>query len=346
MPELVPVILAGGKGERFWPLSRASRPKQFLRLLPGGQSLIEATAERLLPLVGWERIMVSTSRRLAPMILEHLPELPEENLILEPEPRDTAAAVAWASLEVKRRFGEEAVAGFFPADHYIGDADAFRATVERAAAVAANRDLIVTLGVKPGYPATGYGYIERGPELSPGVYRVSRFVEKPDAETARRYLETGKFLWNAGIFLFRPEVMLAELRLRAPEVITPLESEGLAAYPGLPKKSIDYAVMERTDRAAVVPAEFDWDDLGDWSALERLLGGDGGNVELARHVGMDTRGAIIYATSDDEVIVTLGVKDVVIVRDGKVTLVVDKSRTQEIKRLLELVKSKADAEVL
>jgi len=287
------VILAGGRGERFWPLSRSSRPKQFLRLLPGGKSLIEATAERLWPLTGWERMLVSTSERLVPLIRAHLPDLPEANLIVEPEPRDTAPAVAWAALEVARRFGEDQVMGLFPADHYVEDAPAFHQTLGVAAAFARREDAIVTLGIAPSYPATGFGYIEQGPEVADGVHRVGRFVEKPDREAARRYLALGKFFWNAGIFIARPSVLLTELNLRAPEILAPLREHGLAAYPGLPKTSFDYAVMERTDKAYVVPARFGWDDLGDWTALERLLREDGKNVELARHLGLDTEGAII-----------------------------------------------------
>jgi len=340
------VILAGGRGERFWPLSRSSRPKQFLRLLPGGKSLIEATAERLWPLTGWERMLVSTSERLVPLIRAHLPDLPEANLVVEPEPRDTAPAVAWAALEVARRFGEDQVVGFFPADHYVEDAPAFHQTVEAAAAFARREAAIVTLGIAPSYPATGFGYIEQGPEVANGVHRVGRFVEKPDREAARRYLALGKFFWNAGIFIARPSVLLAELNLRAPEILAPLREHGLAAYPALPKTSFDYAVMERTDKAYVVPARFGWDDLGDWTALERLLREDGKNVELARHVGLDTEGAIIYATSKDEIIVTLGVRDVVIVRDGEVTLVVAKDRVQEIKRLLAMLKREPFRELL
>jgi len=343
---LITVILAGGKGERFWPLSRSSRPKQFLRLLPGGKSLIEATAERLLPLSGWENMFVATAERLVPLIREHLPNLPPENLIVEPEPRDTAPAVAWVALQVARRFGEDAVFGLFPADHYVESAAAFQEAVEAADDFASRREAIVTLGITPSYPATGFGYIERGPEVEPGVHRVERFVEKPDRETAERYLALGKFFWNAGIFIARPRVLLKEFSLHAPEILGPLQTEGLTAYARLPKTSFDYAVMERTDKAYVIPARFGWDDLGDWTALERLLRENGKNVELARHVGLDTEGAIIYATSDDEIIVTLGVRDVVIVRDGEVTLVVAKDRVQEIKRLLPILKRQSFDQLL
>ena len=344
----ISVILAGGRGERFWPLSRSSRPKQFLRLLPGGQSLLEATVERLLPLSGWERTLVATSQELAPLIKDHLPDLPEENLILEPAARDTAPAAAWASLHVERRFGDDVPMGFFPADHFIVNNAVFKSAVSLAARIAREHSAIVTLGVSPTYPSSAFGYIERGEPLGNygSAYRVRRFVEKPDRSQAERYLVQGGFYWNAGIFIFRPRVLLDEFQRHAPDILNALENEGSGAYENLRKVSLDYAVMEHTDKAIIVPAEFEWDDLGDWTSLERLLEGEGKNVELARHIGIDTEGAIIYATSRDEVIVTLGVKNVVIVRDGNITLVVRKDRVQEIKRLLTLLKEREYQELL
>lgn len=347
MATIVPVILAGGKGERFWPLSRQDRPKQFLKILPEGKSLIRATAERLVPLAeGWDGLFVATSRALASKILEELPELPLENLILEPEPKDTAAAVAWTTLQVRARYGEDAVLGLFPADHYIAPAKAFRSTIKDGAIYALEQSAILTFGIYPTHPATGYGYIERGEtaslagELS--VFKVSRFTEKPDRATAEAYLETERFYWNSGIFVFRAKTMLEELARHAPNVIGPLKTRGVEGFHEVPRTSIDYAVMERTERAYVIPAPFTWDDLGDWTALERLLGTENGNIELAKHVGIDTNGAIIYATAKDEVVVTIGLKDVVIVRDGNVTLVAKKSRIQEIKHLLKYIKQKQE----
>ena len=340
MPAVVPVILAGGKGERFWPLSRQSHPKQFLKILPGGKSLIRATAERLVPLAhGWDGLFVATSRALAGKILEELPELPLENLILEPEPKDTGAAVAWVTLQIAERLGEDAVIGLFPADHHIAPAEGLREAISHGAGFAEKNTAILTFGISPTHPATGYGYIERGEvagmagELS--VFKVARFTEKPDLATAEAYLDTERFYWNSGIFVFRAQTMLEELARHAPSVIGPLEALGAEGFRKVPRISIDYAVMERTKRAFVIPAPFTWDDLGDWTALERLLGSEGRNVELAKHIGIDTNGAIIYATAKDEIVVTLGLEDVVIVRDGNVTLVAKKSRIQDIKSLLK-----------
>jgi mannose-1-phosphate guanylyltransferase len=251
--------------------------------------------------------------------------------------------VAWTTLEIAKRYGEDAVVGFFPADPWIGDELGFQQTLRAATELAATEEAIATLGVKPSYPSTGYGYIEQGEQTGNEgglpVYRVNRFTEKPNRQTAESFLATGRFSWNSGMFIFRAGVVLKELRTHAPEIITPLEEQGPAAYPQLPKTSIDYALMEKTRLAYVLPVDFGWDDLGDWNAIERLLKGDALNVELADHVGLDTQGSILYATSKEDLIVTIGLEDVVIVRDRNVTLIVKKDRTQEIKQVLKLLQN-------
>ncbi len=337
---MIPVILAGGKGERFWPLSRKHRPKQFLSLDGSGTSLLQATAERLLPLTdGWNGLWVVTSALLAEGVHTQLPEMPLENILAEPEGRDTAPAVAWTTVEAAQRYGEDAVVGFFPADHWIGEPEKFRQTLKAAEDLAKTQDVIVTLGVKPNYPSTGYGYIEQGEEVgifdSFPAYRVARFTEKPNRETAEQFLETGRFSWNGGIFIFRVGVMLNELKTYVPDLVNTLESQGKAAYPQLNKISIDYAVMEKTQKACVLPVEFGWDDLGDWNGLERLLGGDQPNVELVKHVGLDTKRSILFSNNNEDVVVTLGLEDLVVVRDGNVTLIAHKDRTQDIKQVLK-----------
>jgi mannose-1-phosphate guanylyltransferase len=338
----VPVILAGGKGERFWPLSRQDNPKQFLCLDGSGKSLLQSTAKRLLSLCkGWDEVWVISSAKLSAQVQNHLPQLPTSNLLLEPEGKDTAPAVAWATLEIARRYGKDAVIGFFPADHWIEDEIAFARTIKTAAEFAAREQGIVTLGIDAGYPSTGYGYIQQGEAVFPGVYKVQRFREKPDRDTATEFLATKTkegdcaYTWNSGMFIFPAQVVLAELATHAPEILHPLEAHGVAAYPSLEKKSIDYALMEKTQLAYVLPANFGWDDLGDWNALERLMQKEAANVELAQHVGLDTKGAILYASNDQDVIVTIGLEDVVVVRDRHVTLIVKKDRTQEIKQVLK-----------
>lgn len=342
---LFPVILAGGKGERFWPLSRRIRPKQFLNLDGTSRSLMQATADRLLPLTdGWDSLWVVTSSLIAEGVKEQLPELPSANLLIEPQGRDTAAAIAWASLEIQKRYGEDAMIGFFPADHWIADLEAFARTLSAAAELAAENPAIVTLGIKPTFPSTGYGYIEQGEKIGSfnnlPAYHVNRFTEKPNRETAETFLQTGRFSWNSGMFIFRAGVAIKELYAHAPEIIEPIEKHGPDIYPQLPKLSVDYALMEKTNLAYVLPVEFGWDDLGDWNAIERLLKKETEpNVELATHVGLDTKGAIFYASNEDDVIVTIGLEDVVVVRDKNVTLIVKKERTQEIKQVLKTLES-------
>lgn len=341
MAPFIPVILAGGKGERFWPVSRLSRPKQFLSLDGSGRSLLQATADRLEQLTSHgEELWVITAAHLADQVRQQLPNLPETNLLVEPVGRDTAPAVAWASLEIARRHGPEAVVGIFPADHWIADGDAFCQTLKAAAHLASERGAIATLGITPTYPATGYGYIEQGETVGTyddlPAYRVSRFTEKPDTDTAQTFIDSGRFSWNSGMFVFPAQVMLAELNTHAPAMVQAIQARGVEAYPDLEKLSIDYAVMEHTDRACVMPVSFGWDDLGDWNAVERLLKQpDDKNVNLATHVALDTEGSIVYAADAGEVVVTIGLKDVVIVRDGNATLIVHKDRTQDIKQAVK-----------
>lgn len=341
MATLVPVILAGGKGERFWPVSRIARPKQFLCLDGSDRSLLQATADRLLKLTGsWSDLWVVTAAHLADGVRQQLPELPEANLLVEPVGKDTAPAVAWGTLEVARRHGEDAVVGFFPADHWIDDDDAFGRTLAAATELATQQNAIATLGITPSFPATGYGYIEQGtPAGQPGglnAYTVSRFTEKPDQATAQDFIASGRFSWNSGMFIFPARTMLQELKTHAPQLMEPIMAEGVDAYTTLEKLSIDYAVMEKTDRAYVMPVAFGWDDLGDWNAVERLVKEPGDtNVDLATHVGLETTGSIVYASDPKEVVVTIGLEDMVIVRDGNATLIVPKHRTQDIKKAVK-----------
>ena len=345
--KLIPVILAGGKGERFWPVSRLKRPKQFLCLDGSGRSLLQSTADRLLDLAGgWDNLWVITSEIIAEGVQEQLPKLPESNILVEPQGRDTAPAVAWATLEVAQKYGKEAIVGFFPADHWIGDVAAYHETLKAAVQQAIAKPSIVTLGITPDQPATGYGYIEQGNKQGSydrlPVYRVTRFTEKPDRTTAQSFIDTGKFSWNSGMFIFQAGVVLQELAKYSPKLLNALLEKGRDAYAELEKESIDYALMEKTQLAYVLPADFGWDDLGDWNGVERLLKGDLDNVELGNHVSKNTKDSVIYAGDRDEVIVTIGLKDVVIVRDGKVTLVVDKNSTQDIKGVVKSLHNRAD----
>ncbi|MDQ3396463.1 MAG: sugar phosphate nucleotidyltransferase [Deinococcota bacterium] len=343
-PLFVPVIMAGGSGQRFWPLSTAERPKQFLDLERCGRSLLQATFDRLAPLAGGgQQVFVVTGERYATLIMEQLPELPVNNLLLEPTARNTAPAIALAALALRERLGD-VVMGLFPADHRIGNVLAFQKTVTKAVAVTQENGGITTLGIRPTHPATGYGYIRRGEAVSEHAYRVAQFVEKPDLERARSYLAAGDYSWNGGIFLWRTETILQELRVHAPELMAPLEAAFVGGsvedvFAGLPNISIDYAVLEKTALAQVIPADFDWDDLGDWVALERLLNQNLPNTVVGKHVGLDTSGSIIYTTDGADTIITIGLEDVVIVKRDHMMLIARKDRVQDIKKALENVES-------
>lgn len=335
----VAVIMAGGRGQRFWPLSTEDKPKQFLDLERVGRTLIQSTLDRLGPLTGsLDRIFVITGERYKELVESQLPELPKGNIILEPVGRDTAPAVALAALEMQKRFGDVTM-GLFTADHRVGKVAAFQTAVKNAIAVTEAEDGLTTLGIKPTFPATGYGYIHAGERVGEG-YKVDRFVEKPNERTAQGYLDEGGYYWNNGIFIWRTGTIIEEFKAYAPEILAPL-SEAVAAgkvaevFPELPKISIDYAVLEKTQKAYMVPADYDWDDLGDWLAVERHLGQDEANTVVGAHVGLDSQGNVIYCDDENATIVTIGVEDMIIVKRGDTVLVTRKDRAQDIKHILQ-----------
>ena len=338
----IPVIMAGGQGQRFWPLSTADRPKQFLDLERSGRTMLQATFDRLLPLAEIpEHVYVATGSRYLPLVREQLPEVPGNNVIVEPTGRDSAPAVALACLAIQERLGEVTL-GFFSSDHRIEREAAFHAAVLDAITLAEGEAGLVTLGIAPTRPATGYGYIELGEPVGSG-FRVRRFVEKPNAAKAAAYLAAGTFAWNAGIFVWRSDVILAELDAHAPDIMVPLrravaERRLARVFPALPKRSIDYAVMEHTERAFVVPVDCGWDDVGDWVALERVLqrgGVEGGpNTVVGKHVAFEASGNIVYTEDEDDVIVTVGVHDLVVVKRGNTVLLVAKDKVDAVKTVL------------
>lgn len=341
----VPVIMAGGRGQRFWPLSTVDRPKQFLDLERRGRSMLQATFDRLLPLAGVpERVYVATGSRYVPLVREQLPELPGSNVIVEPTGRDSAPAVALASLAISERLGDVTL-GFFASDHRIEDEAAFHAAVRSAIALAEAEAGLVTLGITPTRAATAYGYIELGARVGPG-HRVRRFVEKPNADKAAAYVAAGTFAWNAGIFVWRSDAILRELDVFALDIVGPLRAAIAQrrlseVFPTLPARSIDYAVMEHTERAFVVPVDCGWDDVGDWVALERVLHSGAGeasgaapNTVVGRHVAFEASGNLVYTEHEDDVVVTVGVHDVVVVKRGNTVLLVAKDRLDEVKAVL------------
>jgi len=350
MSEFVAVIMAGGSGQRFWPLSTADYPKQFLDLENTGRSMIQATCDRLSPMTGsFDNIYVVTGERYAKLVQQHLPDLPRENLILEPQGRDTAPAVALAALTLKKHAGKHGgnpVMGLFASDHRVQDVAGFHKTLEGSITLAEHTSGIVTLGIVPTFASTGYGYIQRGASLANvsdvvGAYNVARFVEKPNKVIAEQYFASGEYYWNSGNFVCHIDAILAELNMYAPKMMQALTravDRGRVdeVFPTLQKISIDYTVMEKTQNAYVLTADFDWDDVGDWVALERLLRDDGDiNTVVGKHIGLEASNNIIYTTDEQDVVVMLGVDNVVVVKRGNTVFVVAKDRVQEIKKLLE-----------
>ncbi|MEE8137371.1 MAG: mannose-1-phosphate guanylyltransferase [Thermoanaerobaculia bacterium] len=333
------LILAGGGGTRFWPLSRKRLPKQLLAL-DGERTLLQTTLERLAPLVPPEGIWVCTTAELAAQVRRQLPGVPASQILAEPVGRNTAAAIGWAVRSMPPEARREVIA-VLPADHRIADPEAFRATLELAATLAGEQERILTLGVTPRWPETGYGYLELGEvlEAARGLRRVRRFTEKPDPPTARRFFEGGDHLWNAGIFVFAGTLLLEKLSEHQPVLARGLDEiasepeRSAEIYPRLPAVSIDHGVMEKLDDLATLPLDCGWDDLGSWAALWEVLVKDSdGNVERGSVVSVDCRDNLLYA--EQGTVAALGVSGLVVVRTGDTVLVVSKERSQEVRRLV------------
>jgi len=338
------VVLAGGRGERFWPLSTGAQPKAFLRLV-GHESLLQATVRRVRLIVPWAQILVVAGRAHADLVRAQLPELPEGNLLLEPFGRDTAAAVGFASLYLERR-DPEAVMAVLPADHHIPNGEAFAAGLRRAFdLIELHPTWVATIGIPPTRPEIGYGYLEAGEALSdaPGAFTVRRFVEKPDLDTVWKLLQEGRYYWNSGMFVWRsrtiqdllarhmPEEWAGFCRIREAWGMEDVLVREFSAFRGL---SVDYGVLEQMDSGVVmIPAEFAWDDLGSWDALARVLPAEeNGNVIIGEVRSLDTSGSVIIST--DQRVATLGVSDMIVVASQHGVLVCSKGRSQEVKRLV------------
>jgi mannose-1-phosphate guanylyltransferase len=346
------VVLAGGVGTRFWPLSRRSSPKQLLPLFQG-RSLAQEAFERLAVVAGPERVLVVTVAEHAPLFRDQLPELRPELLVGEPMGRDTAAAIGLSAALLLRR-DPEATMIVAPADHLIEPASEFRRAAEAALEwLQTNPSWLVTFGIRPDRPATGYGYLRRGELLGLqrglGVYRVAEFKEKPPLEVAEALVRSGEYCWNSGIFAWRAAQILGELRRHRPalaEAVCRIAEhwDGPDAvqvfteeYRGIERVSIDYAVLEKAANVAMVEAPFQWEDLGTWEAFAAHLSADGqGNRSFGLFVGTDTRDCIVYADSGS-LVATIGVSNLMVVQTHGVTLVCARGREEEIKQLVGLL---------
>ncbi|PKM82442.1 MAG: mannose-1-phosphate guanylyltransferase [Firmicutes bacterium HGW-Firmicutes-14] len=341
------VIMAGGRGERFWPKSRAGRPKQFTDLTGRG-NMLYLTYRRMAGLVPPERIFVVTGSDYEGITKESIPGLPAENIIIEPEGRNTAPCIGLAAAVLEKRFPGDVMV-VVPADHLVGEEDKFTAILKTGVEIALATDGLVTMGIRPTRPETGYGYLKVGEQVEAGglsgAYRVERFVEKPDPERARQFLEEGGYLWNSGIFIWRTPVILGAFKTHLPDIYEGLMElkEHLGTerypfvleklYPGFDKVSIDYGIMEKADPVFMVPGDFSWDDVGTWQALERILDRDGdGNVLQGRVVALNTRNTI--ADAGRRLIALVGVEDLVVVDTDDITFICRKEETDMVRELL------------
>jgi mannose-1-phosphate guanylyltransferase len=336
------IILAGGSGTRFWPLSRKSKPKQFLALVTE-KALIAETFLRVEPLVSARHTWVVCGPAHEAGVRELLPHLPKEHLVVEPVARNTAPAIGLACV---RAIAEDpsAVLAVLPSDHHIQNPDAFRGALAKAAAAAATGEL-VTLGIQPTRPETGYGYLKRAGLIYDGVYRVEAFVEKPDAATAQKYLRDSLYSWNAGIFVFRASVMLDAIKRHLPALHEVLERIAKGApvadeFPKAPSISIDYGVMEKESRIALVPGDFGWSDVGSFAALPEVRELDAhGNAVAGDAIVVDSQGCVVLSQGD-RLVAAVGVRDLCIVDSGDALLVVPRDRAQDVRAVVdELQKS-------
>lgn len=345
------LIMAGGKGERFWPKSRTHLPKQFLNI-SGNKSMIQQCIDRLQKFIPLDQIFVITNELYAELIKVQVPSLPKENIIIEPIGRNTAPCVGLASIIIEEKFPDSGMI-VLPSDHIIKNESEFINILKTAVEVSELGNNLITLGITPTYPETGYGYIESTYETLERngllVHKVNKFVEKPSIEVAESYLKKGNYYWNSGIFVWRTSVIRHYIQLFMPEMHNLLEQMKTSfltmdrdkviksEFHKMPDQSIDYGIMEKAEGIYVIPCVFGWDDVGSWTALERIDDLDeGGNVIRGNTINIDTKRCIIE--SNGKLIATLGVEDLIIVETDDVTLICKKEKAQDIKALIKELK--------
>ena len=343
------LIMAGGRGERFWPKSRMNLPNQFLSLTGDGKTMIQLTVERIAPLVDIQDVYIATNESYRHLVLEQLPDLPEENILCEPVGRNTAPCIGLGAAHISKKYGD-ALMMVLPSDHLIKYEPIFRQTLQDACRVAEQGENLVTLGITPDEPETGYGYIKFNPNVTlERAYAVERFVEKPNLEKAKEYLASQEYLWNSGMFIWKVSTILNNIKAYLPEMYEGLETikaaigteaqESVlkATFPGLQSVSVDYGIMEKAQNIYTLAGTFGWDDVGSWLAVGRIQKtNEFGNVVSGSVVSVNTRNCIIQGGS--KLIATVGLSDIVVVDTEDALLICNKENAGEIKKVLESLK--------
>ena len=343
------LIMAGGRGERFWPKSRKSLPKQFLSLTDDGRTMIQLTVERIRPLIDLEDIYISTNRAYRGLVMEQLPGIPPENILCEPVGRNTAPCIGLGAVHIAKKY-EDAVMMVLPSDHLIKYNQMFLNSLKDGCSIAEKGKNLVTIGITPDYPETGYGYIKFLPQQADGnAYAVDRFVEKPDMETAKEYLESEEYLWNSGMFIWKVSTILDNMKSMLPDLHQGLLNIAEAigtdkqemvlekVFPELESVSIDYGVMEKAENIFILPGVFGWDDVGSWLAVERIQkSNESGNVVTGNIITINSKNNIIQGGK--KLIAAVGLENLIIVDTEDATLICDKGSTPDIKLVLENLK--------
>lgn len=346
------VVMAGGGGTRLWPLSTSRKPKQFLNL-SGRETLVNEAIDRLAGVTGRENIFIVTNASQVPLMLEQTAgRVDRAHILAEPAARNTAACIGYAAITILKKYGD-GIMCVVPSDPYIQDEDGFREVLKEAVAAAEETDALVTIGIRPTFPSTGYGYIRNEAVEGKRYRKVVEFVEKPDAETAKRYLQEGCYSWNSGMFIWKASTILSWYEKLLPDIYaclmrlaegfgTPEEERLLwEIYPKIPKISVDYGIMERADRVLMLDGDFGWSDVGGWDAFDALHGRDeSGNLTVGKTLLLDSRNCTAYAV--DKLIATVGVEDLIIVQAEDAVLVCPADQAQRVKEIVEALSEKGE----
>lgn len=339
------VIMAGGGGTRFWPLSRKEVPKQLLNL-SGKELMVNETIDRLSSVIKKEDIFIVTNISQAKLMRSATEgRIRKDHILSEPAARNTAACIGYAAMEIIKKFGD-GVMCIFPSDHYIKDLAGYQKVLESAIETATSTDNLVTIGIKPTFPSTGYGYIKFQAKEEENFYQVEEFVEKPDVETAKEYIANGEYLWNSGMFVWKASLILEKFRQLLPDVFQCLEKIGQSMkttteletieriYPTIPKISIDYGIMERSKNVVVLEGNFGWSDVGSWDALETIYEKDPqGNINYGEVLHIKSKNCIIY--SQNKLVATIGLENVIVVETEDAILVCHKDSAQDVRKVVE-----------